>query len=74
MTTYEITFNERSKVGKYLLAFLSENKKYIKLNNPAKMTEEEFEAKIQKSKEQYLRGEYTEVLPGEFDKFWDSLG
>ena len=59
MRTYEITFNERSKVGKYLLAFLEENKKYVKLHNPAKMTEAEFDAKLQRAREQYARGECT---------------
>ena len=65
MRTYEITFNERSKVGKYLLAFLEENKKYIKLNDPTEMTKEEFYAMIDESLAQYERGEYTRMLPDE---------
>ena len=73
MTTYEITFNEKTKTGKNFLTFLEENKKYVKVNNPAKMTKEEFEAKIKRAEEQYARGEYTEVLPGGFEKFWESL-
>ena len=73
MTTYEITFNEKTDAGKNILAFLDENKKYVKVNAPTKMTEEEFEAKIQKAEEQYERGEFTRVLPGEFDEFWESL-
>jgi hypothetical protein len=58
MTTKEITFNERTKTGKNFLMFLQENKKHFKVKDPIKMTEEEFEAKIQRSKEQYERGEY----------------
>ena len=30
MTTYEITFNEKTDAGKNILAFLDENKKYVK--------------------------------------------
>ena len=59
MTTYKITFNERTNFGKNFLIYLQENKKYIKVNDPTKMTEEEFYAKIKKAEEQYERGEYT---------------
>ena len=65
MTTYEITFNERSKVGKNLLAFLEDNKKYVKFNDPTKMTKKEFYARIKEAEEQYERGEYHKMLPGE---------
>jgi hypothetical protein len=68
MRTYEITFNERSKVGKYLLAFLEENKKYVKLNDPTEMTEAEFDAKLQRAREQYARGEYTVFNSEDFKK------
>ena len=59
MTTYEITFNEKTNVGKSLIAFLEQNKKYIKLKDPTEMTKEEFEAKLKRSEEQYKRGEYV---------------
>jgi predicted RNase H-like nuclease (RuvC/YqgF family) len=59
MTTYEITFNERTKIGKDILAFLEQNKKYVKLKDPTKMTKEEYEAKIARGIAQYERGECT---------------
>ena len=59
MTTYEITFNEKTVAGKNLLAFLEQNKKYVKVKNPTKMTKEKFEAKIQRARKQYECGEYT---------------
>ena len=73
MTTYEITFNEKTDAGKNILAFLDENKKYVKVKNPAKMTEEEFDAMLEESREQYRQGKFTRVSPEEFDKFWESL-
>ena len=73
MATYEVTFNERTAFGKNFLAFLTENKKYVKINDPTKMTEEEFEAKIQIAEEQYARGEFTRVLPGGLKKFLEEL-
>ena len=73
MTTYEITFNEKTKTGKNFLAFLEENKKYLKVNNPAKMTKEEFEAMIDESLAQYERGEYKELKYEDIDKFIDNL-
>ena len=71
MTTYEITFNEKTDAGKNILAFLDENKKYVKVNNPAKMTEEEFYAKIDRSLAQYERGEYKTIT--DIDKFLEDL-
>ena len=68
MRTYKITFNERSKVGKYLLAFLEENKKYVKFNDPTEMSKEEFYAKIRRAEEQYARGEYTVYNSEDFRK------
>ena len=68
MTTYEITFNENTAVGKNILAFLEENKKYIKINGPAKMTKEEFYAEIDEAIAQYERGEYTVYNSEEFRK------
>jgi len=73
MTTYEITFNEKTAVGKDLLMFLEQNKKYVKVNAFANMSEEEFDAKIQRAREQYARGEYTRVLPGELNNFLEEL-
>ena len=73
MTTYEVTFNEKSKVGKDLLSFFEQNKKQIKVNDPTLMTKEEFEAEIEESYQEYLRGEYTEVEYDEIDKFIDQL-
>ena len=61
MTTYEITFNERTKIGKNFLVYLEQNKKYFKLHNPAKMTEDEFDAMLEDAREQYARGEYIEL-------------
>ena len=73
MTTYQITFNERTNFGKNFLLFLEENKKYVKINNntkinSAKMTKEEFDAGIQLAREQYERGEYTVYNSEEFRK------
>ena len=72
MTTYEITFNERTAFGKNLIAFLLENKKLVKINNSSKMTEAEFETKIQIAEEQYARGEYT--IYNNREEFDKSLG
>ena len=69
MTTYQITFNERNKAGKYLLALLEENKKCFKVNEPTKMTEKEFDAKLQRAREQYARGECKELKPEDQRKF-----
>ena len=71
MTTYEITFNEKTDAGKNILAFFNENKKYVKVKTPDKMTEEEFDADIKLAREQYERGEYRTVT--NFKEFWDSL-
>ena len=80
MTTYQITFNEKTDFGKNLLVLFHNNKKQIKLKeevklkerakvkvkkDPTLLTKEEFDAKIQESREQYARGEYTSMLPGE---------
>ena len=77
MTTYEITFNEHTDFGKNLLAFFEKNKKYVKVNDntkasPTKMTKEEFDAKIQRAREQYARGEYT--VYNNREEFDNSLG
>jgi hypothetical protein len=69
MTTYEITFNEKTKVGKDVLAFLEQNKKYVKLKDPTEMTKEEFYAKIQRGREQFERGECTRVAKKDLKKF-----
>ena len=69
MTTYEITFNEKTNVGKSLIAFLEQNKKYIKLKDPTEMTKEEFEAMLDEAKEQARRGEVTRINPEEQKKF-----
>jgi len=73
MTTYEITFNERSTVGKNILAFLEQNKKYVKINDTYKMTKEEFDAKCAEAREQCMRGECTRVAPGDNLKFLEEL-
>ena len=39
MATYEITFNDKTNLGKSLLALLDKNKKYIKLKGPIQMTD-----------------------------------
>ena len=69
MTTYEITFNEKTKTGKNFLTFLEENKKYVKVNNPAKMTKEEFYAKILIAYQQCKQGKSIRVEPKDFEKF-----
>ena len=61
MTTYEITFNERSAFGKNFLAFLEQNKKYVKVNDPTEMTKEEFYAKLEKARAQYEHGECKRI-------------
>jgi hypothetical protein len=73
MTTCEITFNEKTNAGKEIFAFLQQYKDHIKLKHPAKMTKKEFDAKIQKAREQYARGEYTEVPFGQQSKFLQEL-
>ena len=65
MTTYEVTFNERTAFGKNFLAFLTENKKYVKVNDPTKMTKKEFEDKCARGRAQFERGECTRMLPDE---------
>ena len=74
MTTYQITFNEKTDFGKNLLVLFQDNKKQIKIKEeekiiikervkekietkPTLLTEEEFDAKIQRAREQYKRGE-----------------
>lgn len=69
MQTYEITFNERTKVGKTLLAFLEENKKQIKVKDPTKMTKEEYMQMLQESTEQAERGEVFELKREDIKKF-----
>ena len=63
MTTYEVTFNEKTAFGKNLLAFLVANKKYVKVKDPTEMTREEFDAMLEESRAQYARGEYFELKP-----------
>ena len=69
MITYEITFNERSTAGKNILAFLEQNKKYIKVNDPTKMTKEEFDAKCARGRAEYERGECKRLKHEDIDKF-----
>ena len=69
MTTYEITFNERTTVGKNILTFLEQNKKYIKINDTTKMTFEEFVEKCERARKQYERGECKELKYEDIDKF-----
>jgi hypothetical protein len=63
MQTYEITFNENTDIGREIFAFLRQYKNYVKLKEPTKLSKEEFDAKILRAREQYARGEYTEVGP-----------
>ena len=60
---------KKTDAGKNILAFLDENKKYVKLNPPTKMTEKEFYAMIDESLAQYERGEYEELKYEDIDKF-----
>jgi hypothetical protein len=71
MTTCEITFNEKTKIGKNFLVFLQENKKHFKLKYPTKMTKEEFNAMLEEAREQYARGEYGII--DDVDKFLEEL-
>ena len=71
MTTYEVTFNEKTAFGKNFLAFLVANKKYVKVKNPTEMTEEEFDAMIEESREQYRQGKYKTI--DDVDKFLQEL-
>ena len=48
--------------------FISKNKPEIELP-PTKMTEAEFDAKIQRAREQYARGEFTRLERKDFKKF-----
>ena len=69
MTTYEITFNDLSPKGKSILNFLKENK--VKIKSSTKMTEEEFDAIIEESREQYRQGKYKTI--DDVDKFLQEL-
>ena len=71
MTTYEITFNEKTAVGKNILAFLDENKKYVKVKNSTKMTKEEFNVMLEESREQYRQGKYKTI--DDIDDFLQNL-
>ena len=69
MTTYEITFDEKTKAGKGLLTYLEQNKDHLIINDPTEMTKEEFEAKCAIAVAQYERGECTRYNREEFRKF-----
>ena len=68
MTTYQITFNEKSTFGKNLLALFEQNKKLVKLEDPLMMSKEEFEAICNKGREEFERGECREYNSDEFKK------
>ena len=69
MTTYEITFNEHTEFGKNLLAFFEENKKYLKISDSTKMTEDELETRIKRAEERYKQGESIRLDRKDFKKF-----
>jgi len=69
METLEITFNKKTVAGKNLLAFLEQNKKYVKVKNPYKMTKEEFYAEIDEALAQVERGECKELKYEDIDRF-----
>ena len=69
MTTYEITFNERSAFGKNLLTFLEQNKKYVKVNDPTEMTKEEYMNMLAESTAQAERGEVKRLKHEDISKF-----
>ena len=73
MQTYEIKLNEKTKIGKEIFLFLQQHNVAMKLKEKekTKMTEEEFDAKLQRAREQHKRGEGIVVT--DFNKFWDSL-
>ena len=74
MTTYQITFNEKTDFGKNFLVFLEQNKKQVKVKNtipkqqnktkekekkdPTLMSKEEFYAEVEEARQQIKRGEY----------------
>ena len=71
MTTYQITFNEKTTFGKNLIAFFLQNKKFVKVieeqkklqikkqkKDPTLLTKEEFYAQIDEALAQCERGEY----------------
>ena len=67
MTTYEITFNEKTEKGQSILNFLRENK--VKIKDPTKMTEEEFYDKIDRAREQCMAGRAKRLKHKDIDKF-----
>jgi hypothetical protein len=69
MTTYEITFNEMSETGKFLIDFLNKNKESFVINDQYKMTKEEFDAKCDEARQQWKRGEFTRVKREDLKKF-----
>ena len=69
MVTYEITFNEKSVVGKYLLYFLKQNKKSVKVKDNSLMSKDEYFAMIDEGIAQYERGECFELKPEDQRKF-----
>ena len=73
MQTYEIKLNEKTKIGKEIFLFLQQHNVAMKLKEKekTKMTEEEFDAKLQRAREQYARGEYGTIE--DVDKFLEEL-
>ena len=78
MTTYQITFNEKTDFGKNLLVFFQDNKRQLKLKEEAKikvkkdptlLTKEEFYAKIDKALQQCRQGKAKRLNPEEQRKF-----
>ena len=69
METLEITFNEKTIAGKNLLAFLEQNKKYVKVKDPTKMTKKEFYAMIDEAIIEAEQGKVTRVKSEDFKKF-----
>jgi len=69
MTTYQITFNETSKHGKFLLDYINKNKDAFILEDPYEMTKEEFETMCNEARAEFERGECKTLDPKDFKKF-----
>jgi len=89
MTTYQITFNEKTDFGKNLLVLFQNNKRQLKVKeevkikerakekvkkDPTLLTKEKFYAEIDEAIAQYKRGEYTRITPeDDLKKFLEEL-
>jgi hypothetical protein len=74
MTTYEITFDERTAVGKNILMFLEQNKKHIKVVDSTEISDkEELVAIIEQAHKDQKEGKCIRLKYEEIDDFMESL-